>query len=87
MRVIDYLGSYLANHLRANVADSDVDVLSSASFCLRILFFVVAPVSGVEGVRDVDLVGEVVHGAVEVEDSGQDALEGTRRRLAANSDN
>ena len=86
MRVIDYLGSYLANHLRANVADSDVDVLSSASFCLRILFFVVAPVSGVEGVRDVDLVGQIIHGAVEVENSRQNALERAWCRVATDAD-
>ena len=67
------------------MTDGDVDVLGAARFCLGILLVVVAPVSGVEGVRDVDLVGEVIHGAVEVEDSRQDALERTRNRLAADA--
>ena len=49
------------------MADTNVNVLVSARFSLGILFFVVTAVSGVEGVRDVDLVGQVIHGAVEVE--------------------
>ena len=68
------------------MADTDVDVLGSASFRLCFLFFVIAPVSGVEGVRDVDLVGQVIHGAVEVENSGQYALERAWHRMAAHAD-